>query len=114
MIRQRVTPEHDLLANAEPAGQLTAAHIKPLLDLPYAFAKTHGLVIRHESNDRLVVAMREGADPIMLLEVRRFLAMPFDVEMSDNQTFDRYLSDHYAMDGSAAAMAGSIGSNDGD
>ena len=114
MIRQGVTSEHDILANAEPAGQQTAARIKPLLDLPYAFAKTHGLVIRHESNDRLVVAMREGADPIMLLEVRRFLAMPFDVEMSDNQTFDRYLSDHYAMDGSAAAMAGSIGNNDGD
>ena len=114
MIRQRVTPEHDILGNAEFSGQLTAGQVKPLFNLPYAFANTHGLVIRHESNNRLVVAMREGADPIMLLEVRRFLAMPFDVEMSDNQTFDRYLFDHYAMDGSAAAMAGSIGNNDRD
>ncbi len=86
----------------------------PLLDLPYAFAKAHGVVLRHENENRIVVALREGADPLMLLEVRRYLAMPFDVEMADNITFDRYLSDHYAMDGSAAAMAGAIGTGDSD
>ena len=86
----------------------------PLLDLPYNFAKTHGVVLRHENENRIVVAVRDGADPLMLLEVRRYLAMPFDVEMTDNATFDRYLSDHYAMDGSAAAMAGSIGTADSD
>jgi general secretion pathway protein E len=86
----------------------------PLIDIPYAFAKTHGVVLRHQVDDRLVVAMREGADPLMLLEVRRYLSMPFDVEICDNSTFDRHLSDHYAMDGSAAAMAGSIGMGDTD
>ena len=108
------TLERQDVTDAETDAPITVAQITPLLDLPYAFAKAHGLVLRHESNARLIVAMREGADPLMLLEVRRYLAMPFDVEIADNQTFDRYLSDHYAMDGSAAAMAGSIGHNDGD
>ena len=105
------------LTEATPADVVETVVIvptPPLLDLPYNFAKTHGIVLRHENDNRMVVALREGADPLMLLEVRRYLAMPFDVEMADNVTFDRYLSDHYAMDGSAAAMAGSIGTSDSD
>jgi general secretion pathway protein E len=100
---------------SEAAGDGAApAPSMPLVDLPYAFAKKHGLVLRRESQDRLLVAMREGADPLMLIEVRRYLSMPFDVEVADATTFDRYLSDHYAMDGSAAEMAGSIGTGDSD
>jgi len=104
-------------SGATPANVVEEAIVvpnPPLLDLPYNFAKAHGVVLRHENDGRMVVALREGADPLMLLEVRRYLAMPFDVEMADNATFDRYLSDHYAMDGSAAAMAGSIGTSDSD
>ena len=89
---------------AEPIAPVIIVPNPPLLDLPYAFAKTYGVVLRHENENRIVVALRENADPLMLLEVRRYLAMPFDVEMADNATFDRYLSDHYAMDGSAAAI----------
>lgn len=96
------------------AGDDARSMTPPLLDLPYGFAKSHGVVLRHENENRMVVAMREGADPLILLEVRRYLAMPFDVEIADNVTFDRYLSDHYAMDGSAAAMAGTIGVGDSD
>jgi len=40
-----------------------------------------------------------------LLEVRRYLAMPIDVELVEADAFERLLSEHYAMDGSAAAMA---------
>ncbi|MBL0924043.1 MAG: type II secretion system ATPase GspE [Sphingomonadaceae bacterium] len=100
---------------SEAAADAAAPAISlPPVDLPYAFAKRHGLVLRREAGDRLLVAMREGADPLMLLEVRRYLSMPFDVEVADAATFDRYLSDHYAMDGSAAEMAGSIGTGDSD
>ncbi|MFC4292831.1 type II secretion system ATPase GspE [Sphingorhabdus arenilitoris] len=77
----------------------------PIVDLPYAFARKHGFVLLSEENGRIAVAMRSGADPVMLLEVRRYLNMPFDVQMADDKQFDAYLSDHYAMDGSAAAMA---------
>lgn len=86
------------------------------LDLPYAFAKSRGVVLLNREDGRLHVAMRAGADPADLLEVRRYLAMPFDVEIAEPADFDRHLSDHYAMDGTAAAMAGSIeaGSADDD
>jgi len=53
------------------AGAAAIVPNPPLLDLPYGFAKTHGVVLRHEDENRIVVAMREGADPLMLLEVRR-------------------------------------------
>jgi general secretion pathway protein E len=78
-------------------------------DLPYVFARKHGLVMRGTDDGTARVAMREGADPVMLLEVRRFLERPFAIEAVDAATFDRYLSDHYAMDGSAAQMADAFG-----
>ena len=80
----------------------------PLLDIPYGFAREHGVVLLKQEDKRLSVALREGADPMILLEVRRHLAMPFDVDFVNQQTFDKHLSDHYAMDGSAAEMAGSL------
>ena len=84
------------------------------LDLPYAFAKSRGVVLLKREDGRLQVAMRAGSDPADLLEVRRYLAMPFDVEIAEPAEFDRHLSDHYSMDGTAAAMAGSIEAGNAD
>lgn len=78
------------------------------VDIPYGFARDHGVVLLKKGDGRLVVALREGADPMSLLEVRRHLAMPFDVEMAGKEQFERHLSDHYAVEGSAAAMASSL------
>ena len=57
-------------AGVEADAPVTGAQITPVLDLPYAFAKAHGLVLRHESNARLIVAMREGADPLSFLRLQ--------------------------------------------
>lgn len=93
-----------LVESSQVSG--TSYEIKALpVDLPYAFAHKHGYVIGAQNDGRLNIFMREGADPIMLLEIRRYLDMPFDVEMADKVNFDKHLSNHYAMDGSAAAMA---------
>jgi general secretion pathway protein E len=81
---------------------------KPLLDIPYGYARDHGVLLRADTGERLLVAMRQGADPMALLEVRRHLAMPFDVELVEPAQFEALLSDHYAMDGHAVAMAGSM------
>ena len=102
----------DAIASEAAAEAPVPVQVPPLLDIPYAFAKTHGVVIRHLEGDRFTVALRDGADPAALLEVRRHLAMPFDVELTDAQTFDRYLSDHYALDGSAVAGSIDFGSSD--
>lgn len=80
-----------------------------LVDIPYGFARKFGVVLLKVTGERLAVALREGSDPRVLLEVRRHLAQSFDVEFADPATFDRYLSQHYAMDGTAAAVAGTMG-----
>ncbi|MEP4059111.1 MAG: type II secretion system protein GspE, partial [Parasphingorhabdus sp.] len=78
-------------------------------DLPYAYARDHGLLLCAMEGGRASLAMRAGSDPSALLEVRRYLALPFDVELVDGPAFEKLLSAHYAMDGSAAAMAQNIG-----
>ncbi len=83
----------------------------PGFDLPYAFARKHGFVVIRKDDGSAHVAMRADADPLMLLEVRRFLAKPFEVEVATNEKFSAYMSEHYAMDGSAAAVADSFGSD---
>jgi general secretion pathway protein E len=79
--------------------------------IPYAFARRHGFLPTAESEDgRLDVAMREGADPNALIELRRFLARPFAVHQVDAPAFDRLLSDLYPSGTEAAAdAAGSLG-----
>jgi general secretion pathway protein E len=101
------------MTNPEGSGETEplpeAAVLPHLVDIPYAFARRFGVVMLGERAGRLTVAMREGGDPRVLLEVRRHLASPFDVEFANAATFDKYLSQHYAMDGTAAAVAGAMG-----
>jgi general secretion pathway protein E len=75
--------------------------------LPYAFAKRSGAAVLGEEGGRLTVALREGADPRSLIELRRHLGRSFEVSVAPPERFDRILSDHYASDGQEAA--GSIG-----
>ncbi|WP_416194497.1 GspE/PulE family protein [Sphingomonas sp. 10B4] len=80
--------------------------------IPYAFARRFGVVL-DPTHDHLTVAMREGSDPKVLLELRRHLARAFDVTFVVATEFDRLLSEAYAMDGQAAAMAaGTLGLGD--
>lgn len=97
------------------AGDAVAAAAPAALPItiPYGFARRHGVILMAGAGDRLSVALREGADPAMLLEVRRHLAQGFDVALVAADAFDRLLSDHYALGGEAAAMAaGSLGLGD--
>ena len=84
------------------------------MKIPYAFARRHGLLPTSESADGgLDVAMRAGADPKALLELRRFLARPFAIHEVDAPAFDRLLSDLYPSGTEAAAdAAGSLGLGD--
>jgi general secretion pathway protein E len=84
-----------------------------MMAIPYMFARRFGVVLGDATDGRLSVAMREGGDPKVLLELRRHLAQPFDVGIVPSEAFDRLLSDRYAMDGQAAALAaGGIGMGD--
>jgi len=77
----------------------------PLLDLPYIYARDQGVLICSMAGDRAAIAIRTGSDPSALLEVRRYLALPFDVDMVDVPEFEKLLSAHYSMDVSDAATA---------
>ena len=91
-----------------------APFIAVIVSIPYAYARKFGTVLIEAGEGRIAVALREGGDPRALLEVRRVLGRPFDVEIVDAARFDVLLSERYAMDGEAAAMAaGSLGLGDG-
>jgi general secretion pathway protein E len=88
----------------EPAVEAMAP--LPMVAVPYAFARRHGVVVEHdETEGKLGIALRAGADPRVLIELRRFLARPFAVQTVEPAAFDRLLSDRYAMDGQARAAA---------
>ncbi len=70
------------------------------VDIPYGYARDHGVLLARTDGSRVMVAMREDADPVALLEVRRYLSMPFDVEAVDAPAFAKLLADHYAAAGS--------------
>ncbi len=80
-------------------AELEAEALAPVA-LPYAFARKFGVTLSGEG-----VALREGADPRALIEVRRVLGRPFDVTVLEPAAFDRLLGDNYAMDGQATALA---------
>ena len=83
------------------------------LAIPYGFARKFGVALLRAEDGHLAVGLREGEDPRILIEVRRFMSRPFDVEWVAPEAFDRLLSERYAMDGdAAAAAAGSLGLGD--
>jgi general secretion pathway protein E len=103
------------IALQDPLVLAAEAPILPLemLAIPYAFARRFGVVLQAGEGTHAAIAMREGSDPKVLLELRRHLARPFDVEFVAPEAFDRLLSDRYAMDGQAAAVAaGTLGLGD--
>jgi general secretion pathway protein E len=68
--------------------------------LPYGFAKRNGVILL-DAGDIAVVGLRDGADPLALIETRRVLGRPLQVQAMDQAEFDRRLSDVYAGDLSA-------------
>jgi len=86
--------------------------ITGVLDIPYDYARSNGVLVVPREERELVIALREGADPTVLLEVRRHLGRPFKVEHANAVTFDGYLQSRYALNCSAAGLAGTIDRND--
>ncbi|MGF1549207.1 MAG: type II secretion system ATPase GspE [Sphingomonadaceae bacterium] len=83
------------------------------VNIPYGFAKRYGVALLGGEEGRLEVAMREGSNPRALIEVRRYLAQPFDLQWVPPEEFDRILSERYAGGGQAAAdVAGALGMGD--
>lgn len=61
----------------------------------YAFAKEKGLVVL-PGREQLTVAVRQGADPLALVEARRALGSVFALESLDKDSYDRLLAEAFA------------------
>ena len=61
----------------------------------YAFAKEKGLVVL-PGRDQMTVAVRQGADPLALVEARRALGSVFALESLDKDSYDRLLAEAFA------------------
>ncbi|MEQ1689397.1 MAG: ATPase, T2SS/T4P/T4SS family, partial [Sphingopyxis sp.] len=75
-------------------------------DIPYAFARRHGVLLSYDS-DTPKVALRDGADPAILIDLRRYIGREMRAVRIEPSAFDALLAERYAMD-SSAAMAGAI------
>jgi general secretion pathway protein E len=108
-----IAPADDPLLADLPAAEVQKVAVTALIDLPFALAREHGLVPLPREDGGIDVAMREGADPQALVELRRHLGQPFALRRVDAGEFDRLLQERYALDQSAAGLAQSIEGSDG-
>ena len=63
--------------------------------LSFAYAKRHGVLVRSISDHHADCALRIGASPLALAEVRRLLRLPLTIERVDEPAFDALLRRSY-------------------
>ena len=71
--------------------------------LPYAFAKRHGVLVIDQEDGRVTVACRPGVGSRSLAELRRFLKAPLRPVTVQPEHFERMLQDSYEGDSDGAA-----------
>ncbi|WP_019960065.1 type II secretion system ATPase GspE [Woodsholea maritima] len=82
------------------AQSASASRTKSPKDLPaitYAFAREQGVALI--TGDEPVFVLRDGANPMALVEARRAVGQAYPVTVYDGARFDRALSEIYAFDG---------------
>ncbi len=65
--------------------------------IPYSFAKRHGVILRYDG-DQVFIVRRENTSLIALQEARRFLGKPAHHQVCSEQEFNNLLSSSYAGD----------------
>jgi general secretion pathway protein E len=107
------SPRDPGFRRGDELGEESAPPPLPPANIPYGFAKRFGVAVVGEEDGHVSIALRKGADPRALVEVRRYLGRPLEVRPEAPEAFDRILSERYALDGQAAAdAAGSLGLGD--
>ncbi len=76
--------------------------------LSFAFAKRHGVVVREIVDGVAHCACRQGATPMALAELRRFLRLPVKVDRVSDESFDQLLRSAYEAGSDAASAAGGL------
>ena len=65
------------------------------LQIPYSFAKKHGVLLRYEG-DQVFIVRRQGTSLIAIQEARRYLGRVAQDQLSTEQDFNHLLSSSYA------------------
>jgi general secretion pathway protein E len=76
--------------------------------IPYAFAKAHGVLAAGEEGDAVVVLMRPDATPDGVIEIRRVLQRSLVTRSVDAETFAFELARAYNTGASAAMVVGDL------
>ncbi|MBX2886970.1 MAG: type II secretion system ATPase GspE [Granulosicoccus sp.] len=89
------SPEDSL--GAKSARTATDAHI-PFTDIPYTFAKRHGVILERNSDGDLCLVHRPGVALNALTEARRKASQPLKLDPVTADEFDARLTQHYEGD----------------
>lgn len=63
--------------------------------LPYHYARRHGVVIGQINPGLAEIIYREGTPPIVFSELRRYLGRPLKLASKPKEQFDKVLAEHY-------------------
>ncbi len=81
-----------------------------LPSISYGFAKRFGVLVDAEADGGVRVCHRPGLDPDVIIELRRTLGRPFELEVLDEETFDaRLAADYEQQSGQAMDAMGELG-----
>lgn len=67
------------------------------IQIPYSFAKRHGVLLRYDG-EQVFIVRRQNTEKIALQEARRFLGRPAQYQLCSEQEFNALLSSSYAGD----------------
>ncbi len=67
------------------------------LQIPYSFAKRHGVLLRYEG-DQVFIVRRDNTSMLALQEARRFLGHPAKYQLCNDHEFSQLLSSSFAGD----------------
>jgi general secretion pathway protein E len=76
--------------------------------LPFAFARSQGLLIGSANDHEVELLVRPGASPAAVAEVRRQVRRPLRLVQVDAEAFGRHLAERYGGASSAAEVADDI------
>jgi general secretion pathway protein E len=104
-----VSASADLLVpprgNSATAGTASTGAVAQR-NLPFAFAKRHGILLRTVDNGVALCAVRQAVTPAAVAETQRLLRVPVKLERVSDEDFDKLLRETYEAGAAAMQMMG--------
>jgi general secretion pathway protein E len=80
----------------------------PAREVPFTFAKRHGVVVREVRQGTAICALRSDATAVAVAELRRLVRLPLQLERVNDEEFDRLLRLAYEGGGGSLQMVGGL------